>query len=98
MQFFDKLGEDDDISNDDIKLNVLEKATVFTVTTYIIAAAKKARKAKTYGDIRKILEKIEKMMRSSEEIFEEGKKPSEEQIQQMLKHIEDQSTVLTHLE
>lgn len=98
MQFFDKLGEDGNTSNDHIKLNLLEKATVFTITTYIIAAAKKARRAKTYGDIRKILEKVEKMMESSEEIFEEGKKPFEEQIQQMIKHIEDQSTVLTHLE
>ena len=94
MDFFNNLGEDGDESNDHIKLNFLEKTAVFAISTYVIALAKKARRAKTYGDVRKILEKLEATINKyddSDELTEEG-------LNKMIKDLEDQTTVVTHLD
>lgn len=95
MQFFDNFGEEN--MEKDTKLNLLEKTTVFALTSYIIAVAKKARKAKTYDDLIKIMNKVETFLDATSEELEERKKGSEEDIKKMIQALEDETTVLTHL-
>lgn len=70
MQLFQKF-EIEDNENPETKISFPEKAIIMLISTLLIRAAKKARKAKTYGDIYKIMDRIEaKIEKTGEDLTE----------------------------
>jgi hypothetical protein len=61
MQYFDEFDEEKE-TNPDTKLSVLEKGTILTVITAVKLLTRKAAKAKTYGDLYKVMNKVSKFI------------------------------------
>lgn len=99
MQYFDNFAEDE--MDESTKLNLLEKGTVYALTGYIIAVAKKARKAKTYGELKTIMKKVETYLDKASDTLEDqtnkGETASEERVEDLIQDLEDQTAVITHL-
>ena len=95
MQFFDKFDPEDQEGSEDIKLNLPEKGTVLAFVTLMKVAANKAKRAKTYGDLYKIINKFESTMKTHEKQLDEkyGEDRSMEDLSETEK--EEAATLLT---
>jgi hypothetical protein len=75
MQYFDDFNPEEEI-NKDTKLGILEKDTILKVVTAVEMLANKAKGAKTYGDLYKIINKVSKFIDEQEDAL--GKVSGEE--------------------
>lgn len=64
MRFFDEFDHEDQAKSADIEINLTEKATILAISGVAKMALRKAKRAKTYGDIYKIMNLIDLRMDS----------------------------------
>ena len=76
MQFFQDFDPEDQ-SNSDTPISLMEKGMIMAILLLATFAVRKAKKAQTYGDLYKIMNRIQSKFESVEEKYEKAKSGDE---------------------